>query len=199
MSRQHRGPLALRGAVRASRAVLLGGSSLLLATAAHLAGGGTLPGTGVLTVAGFALGLLAVVLTRRRVRLPVLLAALVPQQLLLHLLFGTAAAVGGCGPGQAHHAGSALTCMPAHGAVPMGYSWPMVVVHVVATLATAWLLARGEAWCWRLVARVAHAAHTAAVRRPARRRPRPVTTALVRALLLRPRRAGGSRAPPAFA
>ena len=43
----------------------------------------------------FALGLVAVLLTRRRVRLPVLLAALVPQQVLLHVLFDTAAAARG--------------------------------------------------------------------------------------------------------
>ena len=45
---------------------------------------------------------------------------------------------------------SVLTCMPAHGVGPLGYAWPMLVGHVVATLGTAWLLARAEAWCWRL-------------------------------------------------
>ena len=201
MTRRAPGPVALRGAVRASRVALLGGGSLLLATAAHLAGGGTLPGPGVLAVAGFVLGLVALLLTRRRVRLPVLLVALVPQQVLLHVLLDTAAAAeSGCSPVQAaHHAMAVLTCMPAHGMGPMGYVWPMFVGHVVATLGTAWLLARGEVWCCRFVARVAQAAYAAPAARPCRRRSRPVTTALVRTLLLRPHRPCVSRAPPAFA
>jgi hypothetical protein len=184
--------------IRVLRVALLGGGSLLLATAAHLAGGGTLPGPGVLAVAAFVLGLVAALLTRRRVRLPVLLAALVPQQVLLHVLFDTAAAAAGsCTPGQAaHHAMTVLTCMPAHGMGPMGYAWPMFVGHLVATLGTAWLLARGEAWCWRLVDRVAHAAYAAPAVRPGRRRPRPATTAVVRALLVRPHRPRLSRGPP---
>jgi hypothetical protein len=189
-------PLGVGG--RALRVALLGGGSLLLATGAHLAGGGTLPGPGVLAVAGFVLGLVAVLLTRRRVSLPVLLAALVPQQVLLHVLFDTAAAtLGGCTPVQAaHHAMTVLTCMPAHATGPMGYAWPMFVGHLVATLGTAWLLARAEAWCCRLVARVAQVAYVAPPPRPARRRARPVTSVLVRTLLLRPHRPRLTRGPP---
>ena len=188
--------------VRTLRVALLGGGSLLLATAAHLSGGGTLPGPGVLAVAAFLLGLVALLLTRRRVRPLALLGALLPQQVALHVLFDTAAAsVGGCTPVQAaHHAMTVLTCMPGHGMGPMGYAWPMLVGHLVATLGTAWLLARGEAWCWQLVDRVARAAYAAPAARPARRRPRLATTALVRALLLRPHRPRASRGPPpAFA
>lgn len=183
---------------RALRVALLGGGSLLLATAAHLSGGGTLPGPGVLAVAAFVLGLVAVLLTRHRVRLPVLVAALVPQQVLLHVLFDTAAvAVGRCTPAEAaHHAMTVLTCGPAHGMAPMGYAWPMFVGHLVATLGTAWLLARGEAWCWRLVERVAHAAYAAPGARPGRRRLRHVTTPLTCASLRRPQRPRLSRGPP---
>lgn len=184
------------------RVALLGGGSLLLATAAHLSGGGTLPGPGVLAVAAFVLGLVATLLTRHRVRLPVLLAALVPQQVMLHVLFDTAAAAaGGCSPAQAaHHAMTVLTCMPAHGLGPMGYAWPMFVGHLVATLGTAWLLARGEAWCWRLVDRAARAAYASPGVRTSRRRPRPTTPALPSARHLRPHRPPPSRGPPlAFA
>ena len=191
-----------RAGVRALRVALLGGGSLLLATTAHVSGGGTLPGPGVLAVAAFLLGLVAVLLTRRRVLLPALLGALVPQQVALHVLFDTAAAsVGGCTPVQAaHHAMTVLTCAPGHGMGPMGYAWPMLAGHLVATLGTAWLLARGEAWCSRLVEGFVRAAYTAPAARPARRRPRATTTALVRALLLRPHRPRASRGPPpAFA
>lgn len=183
---------------RALRVGLLGGGSLLLATAAHLSGGGSLPGPGVLVVAAFVLGLVSLVLTRRRVRLPVLLTALVPQQVALHVLFdGAAAAAGGCSPVQAaHHAMTTLTCMPTHGMGPMGYAWPMFVGHVVATLGTAWLLSRGEAWCWAWAARASRAAYAGPLARPSRRRPRPVTTTAVRLLLQRALRPQVPRGPP---
>ena len=192
------GPRPLRGTARVARVALLGGGSLLLATAAHLAGGGTLPGPGVLAVAAFVLGLVAVLLTRRRVRLPVLVGALVPQQAALHVLFDTAAAAaGGCSPVQAaHHAMTVLTCMPTHGMGPMGYAWPMFVGHAVAALGTAWLLARGEAWCWRLADRVVAAAYVSPTGRPRVRRARPVTTVLTAAPLLRPHRPRLTRGPP---
>ena len=193
---------ALTGARRVLRVGLLGGGSLMLATAAHLAGGGSLPSPGVLAVAAFVLGLVAVVLTRRRVRLPVLVLALAPQQVGLHVLFDTAAtALGSCSAGQAaHHAMSVLTCMPAHGMGPMGYAWPMFVGHVVATLGTALLLSRGEGWCWALVARTARAAYVAPLGRPTHRRPRPVVDAPLRARLLQPRSPDPCRGPPpAFA
>jgi len=183
---------------RALRVGLLGGGSLALATAAHLSGGGTLPAAGVLGVAGFVLGLVALLLTRRRLRLPVLLATLVPQQVLLHVLFdAAAAAAGGCTTMQAaHHAMSMLTCTPAPGMGPMGYAWPMFVGHAVATLGTAWLLARGEAWCLAVLDRATRAAYAVPTARPSRRRAQPVTPVLVRPLLLRPHRPRPSRGPP---
>lgn len=198
MSTTAPGGIPSRGAGRALRVALLGGGSLLLATAAHLSGGGTLPAPGVLAVAAFVLGLVAVLLTRHRVRLPLLVAALIPQQVALHVLFDTAAAAaGGCTPVQAaHHAMSVLSCMPTHGMGPMGYAWPMFVGHLVATLGTAWLLAIGEAWCWRLVDRVARAAYATPALRPGRRRPRPVTAALTSSLLVRPHRPRLARGPP---
>lgn len=183
---------------RALRVVLLGGGSLLLATAAHLSGGGALPGPGVLVVAGFVLGLVALLLTRRRVRLPVVLAALVPQQVGLHVLLDAAAsAAGGCSPVQAApHAMATLTCMPTHGMGPMGYAWPMFVGHVVATLGTALLLARGEAWCWRLADRVARAALVLPAARPTRRRPRPLVEAVTAVPAPRAHRPQVPRGPP---
>ena len=188
----------LTGLARATRVVLLGGGSLALATAAHVSGGGDPPKAGVLAVAAFVIGLVTLLLTRRRVRLPLLLAALVPQQVLLHVLFDTAAAsAGGCTPVQAaHHAMTELTCLPAHGMGPMGYAWPMFLGHLVATLGTAWLLSRGEAWCWSLVDRAVRAAYVAPVARPSRRRPRLATAVLVSALLVRPHRPRLSRGPP---
>jgi hypothetical protein len=176
------------GRVRVARASVLGGTSLLLATGAHVLGGGSLPGVGVLLVAGMLLGLLAAVLTARRVRLPALLALLGVQQLALHELFGLAAAAPACTPtasAYAAHGGHAAHL--AGGADPLVSScvgaaagmatmsgapaWVMTAAHVVAVLVTAWVLARGEAWLWRTVARVAAAAGLA-VGRPALSSPR---------------------------
>ncbi len=191
-------PAAGTAGPRALRVGLLGGGSLLLATAAHLSGGGSLPGPGVLLVAAFALGLVSALLTRRQVRLPVLLAALVPQQVALHVLFdGAAASAGGCSPAQAaHHAMTTLTCMPTHGMAPMGYAWPMFVGHLVATLGTAWLLARGDAWCCAWAARASRAAYVGPLVRPSRRRSRPVTAALVRSPVRLGHRPHVPRGPP---
>lgn len=153
---------ALRPQWRAVRVAVLGATSLLLATSAHALGGGDLPALGVLAVTAIVLGLVAVPLTARRCRTGVLLAVLGVQQTLLHLLFGSAAAHPGCGPsglGTAAHQLGAACAMHATG--PMGVqstgsmadagttSWTMIVAHIAATIATAWLLGRGEAWLWR--------------------------------------------------
>ena len=143
---------------RAVRVAVLGGASLLLATLAHRVGGGGLPPTGVLLLCGFLLGLTALLLTTRRLGFPLLLAVLGGQQVLLHALFDTATATSACGPAAAgHHALHGLTCAPGPGMAAM-VSWPMLVAHAVATAATAWLLARGEATWWRLADRVVRAA-----------------------------------------
>ena len=153
---------------------MLGGTSLLLATGAHVLGGGALPGVGVLLVAGMLLGLLAAVLTARRVRLPALLTLLGVQQLALHELFGLAAAAPTCTPtayayaahaGHGGHLGGADPLVPGCAAAASGMAampetpaWVMTAAHVLAVLVTAWVLARGEAWLWRTVARVVAAA-----------------------------------------
>lgn len=199
--RTRRGPAPVpsTGRVRVARAGVLGGTSLLLATGAHVLGGGSLPGVGVLVVAGVLLGLLAAVLTARRVRLPALLALLGVQQLALHELFGLAAVAPMCTPtasapgGQTAFGGHgghgahlvvgvdplASSCAAATGGmatVPGAPAWAMTAAHVVAVLVTAWVLARGEAWLWRTVARVVAAAGLAVGRPslPAPRRRQPV-------------------------
>jgi len=160
---------------RVVRAGVLGTLSLLLATGAHVLGGGSLPGVGVLLVAAVPLGLLAALVTRRRCRFGWLAALLAVQQLGLHELFGLAGAARACtlgvrGAAAAPHAGHAgaldgvTSCAPGGGMDMTSGTpgWLMVVAHVAAVLATAWLLARGEAWLWRTVDRVAAAAGLAA-------------------------------------
>jgi hypothetical protein len=168
-----RRPAPTRGLVRLARAGIFGGSSLLLATGAHLLGGGSLPGAGVLLVAAVLLALLVAVLTARRCRFGVVVGVLAVQQLGLHELFGLAAAARTCAlPVTGSHAlhvvgasgvepsascatGAGMAMAMTAGGTP---AWVMGAAHVVAVLATAWLLARGEAWLWRAVDRVVSAA-----------------------------------------
>lgn len=153
----------VRGVGRAVRAGVLGGASLLLAGSAHLIGGGALPTPGVLVVVAALVGLTAVTITGRRCRLPLLLGVLGLQQLLLHYLFdlvsASSAVDAACATSGPHHLmthGCWSASATTSGAGEMG--WAMVVAHAVAVLATAALLARGEAWFWRVADRIVAAA-----------------------------------------
>lgn len=169
-----------RGAVRAVRVGLLGTTSMALATTAHLAGGGPLPPVGVLIVSALLVGLVAVTATARRCRLVVLVALLAVEQVLLHWLFTAAAAMGGCNGGPfaaGHHGGTlpAMGCAAGTGGgmdgSALGMATPaMWLAHSAAVLGTAWLLARAEAWLWRMADRVVGAATAKPTGRLVRRR-----------------------------
>lgn len=170
------------GAHRLVRVAALGGTSLVLACAAHMVGGGHLPSAGVLIVAGILIGLVAVTATTRRCRTGVLLGLLAVQQIILHLVFEASAAAAGCGVMSevaGHHATmsahAAPACMMTSAADTMSMpGWAMWVGHLVATLLTALLLARGEAWLWRVADQVITAATAAPSHRQARERRPPV-------------------------
>ena len=51
-------------------------------------------------------------------------------------------------------------------------SWTMIVAHIAATIATAWLLGRGEAWLWRTAEQAIRAALGSLTGRLADDRPR---------------------------
>ena len=166
-----------RGAIRAVRVGLLGTTSMTLATTAHLIGGGPLPPVGVLIVSGLLVGLVAVTATARRGHFGVLVALLAVEQALLHWLFTAAAAMGGCDTGPlaaGHHMLGSMGCAAGTGdgmgGVVLGMAAPMWLAHSAAVLGTAWLLARGEAWLWRMADRVVGSATAAPTGRPARRR-----------------------------
>jgi hypothetical protein len=63
-----------------------------------------------------------------------------------------------------------------HGKMPMAdagtMSWTMIVAHITATIATAWLLGRGEAWLWRTAEQAIRAALGSLTGRLADDRPR---------------------------
>lgn len=169
-------PTPERGPGRLARIVLIAGAPLLLACGVHLLGGGTLPIGGV--VLGLAVMLLiASTLTGRRCRFWLLLPLLGVEQLGLHVLLTAAAAPAWCPPGSplpvGHHLLgpavdlAAAACHGPHRAT--GGGWLMFAAHALATLATAWMLARGEAWWWRTLGALA-----ICLRRPTRRRARAI-------------------------
>jgi len=192
-------PGPLTGGMRLLRAGVLGTATLLLATGAHLLGGGELPGPGTLAVATFLVGLLAVTVTARRVRLRLLLPLLGVEQGLLHVVLDATTSPTTCSPAAGHAlhaAGAALTCAPGQ---PMAMSapagWSMALAHLLATAVTAWVLTRGEATLWALAERVVGAATAAPGARPTRRRPQPAAVGPVEPAPLRLGRAA-ARAPP---
>lgn len=145
---------------------------MLLATGAHLVGGGHLPSAGVLLVATFLVGLTAVTTTARRCPPGLLVAVLGVQQIVLHEVFeAMSMAPATCAASPIGDHGTAMTgCLGAmHGS---GSGVGMLTAHLVATLATAWLLARGERWLWKLSEQAVHATTWAPTRRV--RRPRPL-------------------------
>ena len=150
-------PEHLRDPLRGARAAVFALAALLLASTAHLAGGGKLPSFPLLVLLAVPLAWGAVALTGRRRGRLVLLAALGGAQLGLHEAFmalsgpacpvvAPAGAMAGM-HGMTSMTGAQALCttggvagMGAHAAVPTA----MVLAHVVATVATALLLAYGE-------------------------------------------------------
>ncbi len=140
-----------RGAVRVLRATGLATVALGLAAAAHLTGGGSLPG---LAPAVGLFGLAAAssaVLTAQRIRPVAVLAWLGLAQLGLHWAFGALTQASGTTSTVGHHATSAdllvasrtVTAEHDHGTT-------MLVAHVLATLFTAAAVARGEDLLWTI-------------------------------------------------
>lgn len=158
--------------MRLARAAVLGASSVLLAVGAHLTGGGMVPNAALLMLTICATGVIAVSLTSRRCGLPLLLTVLGLEQTGLHLVFaaGSATAIGSCGPvDAAHHLHAVAACGLAVSPAGLEHAGlSMILAHVGAIVLTAWLLARGEQWVWRMVS---EATRTPAVR-GSRRRPR---------------------------
>lgn len=148
-----------RAGFRMLRTGLIGSAILGLAAGGHLAGDGSLPAPAILTALCALTMVPVAVLTRFRLSLPVMAGLLGAGQAWLHWTFGALSA-GTPGampqpmaPGHAGHAPVALateplnTAMPAHGTGDGGL---MFAAHVLATLVTALVLARGEQALWAL-------------------------------------------------
>jgi hypothetical protein len=140
---------------------------VLLAVLAHIAAGGGSPSMVTLGLAVLPVGWTAAVLTRRRRGLLWVAGALGALQLVLHEGLMVMTAGTGCaapaapmGAGMTGHpiavacsmSGQATTGT-AFGArqMPGSGGLTMLVAHVLATIATGWLLYRGEQTAWALV------------------------------------------------
>ena len=148
--------------VRRVRELLVAGTTLSIAAAAHLLAGGALPGAPLAWLVVVALTApLAVWTARRRLTLPRLLPAMVALQLVQHSalsVFGAAGTSpspltltpGGAPDGHALHALGPGSLAPATGGLHLHHaedagttSW-MLAAHAAAVLLTALLLAAGD-------------------------------------------------------
>ena len=148
-----------RAPFRIPRAGVLSVTVLGLAAAAHLSAGGHLPAAPVMAALTAVVTVSAVLLAGRKMTFPVLAGYLAAGQVVLHLVFSALPGAGGATPGPVHHLRGVVTAAPGpvDGAIPHEHlsadaSPAMLCLHLVATLATALMLARGEAALWALAA-----------------------------------------------
>ncbi|MEV7473574.1 hypothetical protein ACIQF8_18375 [Pseudarthrobacter sp. NPDC092184] len=144
--------------LRLPRAGVLALTVLTLAAAAHVGAGGQLPAPAIMMALAAVVGLSAVLLAGLKMTAPLLAAYLGGAQLSLHLAFSTLSAGAVPGSEPSHH-GPGLAAGPlmlesaaTHQHLMADAGSPMTFAHVIATLATALLLARGEAALWALAA-----------------------------------------------
>ncbi|MEV7603845.1 hypothetical protein AB0N65_00205 [Paenarthrobacter sp. NPDC089322] len=130
---------------------------VVLAAGAHVMAGGTLPTTPVL-VALLALTALAATLAARfKLNLAAMASLLGASQFMLHEAF-TALGPVGTGAQEAHHHASSDPISPVLDAsahtheLGTTYGVLMLLAHVIATLASAVILAKGEDALWQLAA-----------------------------------------------
>ena len=146
----------MRAPFRFSRAVVLTAAIFILAAAAHVFAGGSLPepaiacGLLVLTLAP------VMVLTSVKICAPAMAAALGSAQIVLHGAFNALSVSVGFSPvGGEHLHGAGSSSLPAASLMaghPAEPAFPMLALHALATLLTALALARGEAALWALAA-----------------------------------------------
>ena len=157
----------LRGPLRLFRAGLVTSVAVSLSVAGHVLGGGQLPDTVALAVTAAFLLAPAAWLARRQLSFAALFGVLGAGQVTLHGAFTIFSPGASCLPQlplaqlplaqlpPAHDGHSGLGCMAAMETMPMdeGANSPaMLAGHVLAMLATAWLMGRGEAALWQLLA-----------------------------------------------
>ncbi len=131
-----------RGLLRIARGGVLGVCCGALALLGHLAGGGTVPPLPALAAVTVLIGSGLSVLADRRRYFPHILGAAIGAQVVFHVAFSLATLPGAeAGAGLHVASASEVSGQHAEGA-------PMLAGHLVAAVAIAWLLARGEAVVW---------------------------------------------------
>jgi len=203
-------------ALRRARELLVAGTTLSIAAAAHLLAGGTLPGAPLAWLVVLALTApLAVWTARRRLTLRRLLPAMVALQLVQHSaleLLGTTrtAAPAGTGAvglaGHTSHAGHAAhdlgpgslppatgTAAHLHHADGGGAATWMLAAHAAAVLVTALLLAAGDRAAQNVLT---HLRHVAVLVQGPPALPVPRRAAVVTGRTWRPRPGDAVRRPP---
>lgn len=141
---------------RFPRAVAFTAAMFSLATGAHVLAGGSLPQPAI-TAGIVALVLMPVMmLSKTKINAPGMIGLLGFSQLVLHGAFNALSVSAGFTSAAGAHVhgtplvpSSAADMMPGHAAVP---GVLMLALHAAATLATALVLARGEAAAWALAA-----------------------------------------------
>ncbi|MCZ2404613.1 hypothetical protein IV498_15855 [Paenarthrobacter sp. Z7-10] len=157
---------------RLLRVGIVGFAILALAAGGHLAAGGQLPGPAIMAALAAITLIPVALLTRSKLSFPVLLALLETGQLVLHTAFCSLTRQVPTGPAMAGLPASAMpdmmmpgvepdwggtptaavmaVLMPGTGMAPL-WGPAMIGAHLLAVIATAALLARGEQTLWNLV------------------------------------------------
>jgi hypothetical protein len=131
---------------------------VLLAATAHMVGGGELPTAAVMLALIALTALAATLATRFKLNLATMAGLLGAGQLALHEAFTALSPISASGQGTNHHLGaeplsSGLDIAAAHThELGTAFGTMMFVGHVVATFASAIILAKGEDALWQLAA-----------------------------------------------
>ena len=144
-----------RGTWRLARGAAVASTVVGLAAGAHLLAGGVLPGPWLLLALTALVLCSSLLLAARRMSAPVLLAVLGAGQFGLHHAFCWFGVRTVAVHPPEHHldavpGSSSLLLDAAHATTTASADAAMTAVHVVATVAAALVLARGEALLWRL-------------------------------------------------
>lgn len=191
------------------RAVLITGTTMSLAAAGHVLGGGTLPEPALMAaLAGLMLAPVTW-LARRQLSFLTLLGMLGSGQLTLHEAFTSLLSRALCLPSltnrMSHHDGRIMgpecsaAVPPSMTVHASGADSPVMLAgHVLALVSTAWLLRKGEVALWQLVAWLRPLVQLPGPTGFIPVRQRPVATGLVAVPVPRRNlRADSLRAPPA--
>ncbi|MDR6986390.1 hypothetical protein J2Y66_000860 [Paenarthrobacter nitroguajacolicus] len=129
---------------------------VLLAAGAHVAGGGALPTAPVLLALVALTALVATLATRFKLNLVTMAGLLGAGQLALHEAFTALSPITAVGPGANHHLGGEsldpgmdIAATHTH-ELGTAFGALMLVGHILATLASAVVLAKGEDAMWQL-------------------------------------------------